>query len=203
MSTAEAKAYFGDYGPRFVEWINDSSCAWHGWVGGTPGSLTAFDRVVGLHITAGTDRWCDNSVPGPSIGAVRCAASTWMDDGVCVSTCQGDTVDRVCVAPTHTSNQHASHATLARPPPPTGCVLFADAASAARAIVGTGHPLPPDQQAPDAGGQAGALSGRIRTLPAWLPGLGTLQPVGLLGPLRWLGTGLGGTLRPPWPHASL
>lgn len=29
MSTADVKAYFGDYGPRFVEWINDSSCGWH------------------------------------------------------------------------------------------------------------------------------------------------------------------------------
>jgi len=27
MSTADIKSYFGDYGPRFVEWINDSSCA--------------------------------------------------------------------------------------------------------------------------------------------------------------------------------
>jgi hypothetical protein len=26
MSTADVKAYFGDYGPKFVEWINDSSC---------------------------------------------------------------------------------------------------------------------------------------------------------------------------------
>lgn len=26
MSTGDIKSYFGDYGPRFVEWINDSSC---------------------------------------------------------------------------------------------------------------------------------------------------------------------------------
>lgn len=26
MSTSECLAYFGDYGPTFVEWIDDSSC---------------------------------------------------------------------------------------------------------------------------------------------------------------------------------
>ena len=26
MSTADCLAYFGDYGPTFVEWIDDSSC---------------------------------------------------------------------------------------------------------------------------------------------------------------------------------
>lgn len=26
MSTEDALQYFGDYGPTFVEWINDSSC---------------------------------------------------------------------------------------------------------------------------------------------------------------------------------
>ncbi|KAI8464820.1 MAG: hypothetical protein J3K34DRAFT_525865 [Monoraphidium minutum] len=71
LSSSDVKGYFGDYGPRFVEWINDSSC----------------------------------------------------------------------------------------------CVLFADAASAARAIVGTGHPLPPDQQAPDAGGQAGLDPTSVESLP--------------------------------------
>lgn len=40
MSTADIKQYFGDYAPRFVEWINDSSCGWLGregwrWFGKT------------------------------------------------------------------------------------------------------------------------------------------------------------------------
>jgi hypothetical protein len=30
MSTADIKGYFGNYAPRFVEWINDSSCEWLG-----------------------------------------------------------------------------------------------------------------------------------------------------------------------------
>ncbi|GBF90683.1 splicing RNP complex component protein [Raphidocelis subcapitata] len=71
MSTADVKGYFGDYAPRFVEWINDSSC----------------------------------------------------------------------------------------------CVLFGDAASAARAIVASGHPLPADVEAPDAGGQGGLDPTSIDSLP--------------------------------------
>lgn len=71
MSTADIKSYFADYAPKFVEWINDSSC----------------------------------------------------------------------------------------------CVLFGDAASAARAIIGTGHPMPPDQEAPDAGGQAGLDPTSVESLP--------------------------------------
>lgn len=30
MSTKDLLTYFGDYGPTFVEWINDSSCEWRG-----------------------------------------------------------------------------------------------------------------------------------------------------------------------------
>ena len=44
-------------------------------------------------------------------------------------------------------------------------MLFADAATALRAIVGTGRPLPPGEDAPDAGGQAGLDPAALESAP--------------------------------------
>jgi hypothetical protein len=123
MSTADIKAYFGDYGPRFVEWINDSSCAARGLRG--------------------------QGAAGAPRGAQRKRARR----------ARRSPTARLPRLPRLLSRPAAAHSWAARRRHPplfaTGCVLFADAASAARAIVGCGHPLPPDQEGPDSGGQTG------------------------------------------------
>ncbi len=135
--SGDCLSYFKEYGPTFVEWINDSSCerrrAWRERTGrgGAAAGPSHPNRRAHAAATHLCPRRRHTAAAPPGFG-------------------------RLTHPPAHARRrcQNACRACLAPPSALAGVVTFRDKYSAARAMAGVGKPLPseeqPDAAAPDA-----------------------------------------------------